>query len=114
MQKALDAGTHAEEMLNNAMIPAMAEVGKSLVALMLEGNGFEVADLGADVAPEKFVEAIKEHRPQIVAMSALVTTTMPAMGKTIEAITAAGPRGDAEADGGVLPRESEFHRLVGL
>lgn len=67
------------------------DIGKSLVAMMLEGAGFEIMDLGVDVSPEKFVEAI-QNGAQIVAMSALLTTTMPNMKTTIEAINAAGLR----------------------
>ena len=55
------------------------DIGKNLVISMLEGAGFNVIDLGADVTPEKFVEAIREHRPQIVCLSALLTVTMPSM-----------------------------------
>jgi 5-methyltetrahydrofolate--homocysteine methyltransferase len=67
------------------------DIGKSLVAMMLEGAGFEIMDMGVDVAPEKFVEAIQKGA-QIVAMSALLTTTMPNMKTTIEAIKKAGLR----------------------
>ena len=67
------------------------DIGKSLVAMMLEGAGFEIMDMGVDVTPEKFVEAIK-NGAQIVAMSALLTTTMPNMKTTIEAIKTAGLR----------------------
>ena len=67
------------------------DIGKSLVAMMLEGAGFEIMQMGVDVAPEKFVEAI-QNGAQIVAMSALLTTTMPNMKTTIEAINAAGLR----------------------
>lgn len=66
------------------------DIGKNLVGMMLEGSGFKVVDLGIDIAPEKFVEAIKEHNPQIVAMSALLTTTMPAMKDTIDLIKEKG------------------------
>ena len=168
VQNALDAGMSAEEVLNKAMIPAMAEVGKlfedgeffipemlvaartmsagmeiikpllkgsatvscgkvvigtvagdlhdigkNLVALMLEGNGFEVIDLGADVSSEKFVEAIREHKPQIVAMSALVTTTMPAMGRTIEAIAAAGLRDQVKVMVGGAPLSQTYSDSIG-
>jgi 5-methyltetrahydrofolate--homocysteine methyltransferase len=68
------------------------DIGKNLVISMLEGAGFKVIDLGADVAPQKFVEAIREHHPQIVCLSALLTVTMTAMKKTIEAIKDAGLR----------------------
>lgn len=66
------------------------DIGKNLVAMMLKGSGFEVADLGTDVAPDRFVTSIKETQPQIVGLSALLTTTMPAMEKTIRAIKEAG------------------------
>ncbi len=66
------------------------DIGKNLVAMMLEGAGFSVVDAGIDVKPEKFVELIKEHKPQIVGLSALLTTTMPGMQKTIKAIREAG------------------------
>lgn len=67
-------------------------IGKNLVALMLEGAGFEVEDLGVDVAPEKFVEAIMAGDIHILALSALLTTTMPGMRTTIETIRQAGLR----------------------
>jgi 5-methyltetrahydrofolate--homocysteine methyltransferase len=66
------------------------DIGKNLVGMMLEGAGFEVIDLGVDTLPEKFVEAAKEKKPEIVAMSALLTTTMIHMKTTIEALKAAG------------------------
>lgn len=68
------------------------DIGKNLVALMLEGAGFEVKDLGVDVPPEKFVEAIATGDLNIVALSALLTTTMPCMKTTIETIQQAGLR----------------------
>jgi len=68
------------------------DIGKNLVKMMLEGAGFEVLDLGVDVPPEKFIEAVKQNSPQIVAMSALLTTTMLAMPDTIKAFDAAGVR----------------------
>ena len=68
------------------------DIGKNLVALMLEGAGFEVKDLGVDVSPEKFVEAISAGDVNIVALSALLTTTMPNMKSTIEAIQQASLR----------------------
>jgi len=68
------------------------DIGKNLVAMMMEGAGLEVIDLGADVSPEKFVDAVKSHKPNLVGMSALLTTTMPKMKTTIEALNAAGVR----------------------
>ncbi|MBN2511503.1 MAG: corrinoid protein [Sedimentisphaerales bacterium] len=66
------------------------DIGKNLVAMMLKGAGFEVVDLGVDSSPEKFVAKAKESNPQIIGLSALLTTTMPAMEKTIRAIKDAG------------------------
>ena len=66
------------------------DIGKNLVAMMLEGAGFEVVDCGIDVPPEKFLEAVKEKGVQIICMSALLTTTMPSMKTTVEAIKEAG------------------------
>jgi corrinoid protein of di/trimethylamine methyltransferase len=68
------------------------DIGKNLVASMLEGGGFEVMDLGADVSPEKFVAAVQERGANIVCLSALLTVTMPAMKTTIEALRSAGVR----------------------
>ncbi|MGD0624162.1 MAG: corrinoid protein [Thermodesulfobacteriota bacterium] len=62
------------------------DIGKNLVAIMMTGSGFEVVDLGVDVPTEKFLAAAKEHRPQIIGLSALLTTTMLEMGKVIEAV----------------------------
>ena len=166
--KALEAGVKPEEILNGAMIPAMAEVGrlyeqgefyipemlvsarsmsagmeilrpllkqgdlkplgkvvigtaqgdlhdigKNLVAMMLEGNGFEVTDLGNDVSPEKFIEAVKASGAQIVAISALVTTTMAAMGRTVEAFKAAGLRDQVKVIVGGAPLSQAYADSIG-
>jgi len=66
------------------------DIGKNLVAMMLKGAGFEVIDLGVDVSPEKFVEQVKAKGVQLVGLSALLTTTMPGMEKTIRALKEAG------------------------
>ena len=66
------------------------DIGKNLVAMMMEGGGFEVIDLGVDVDAEKFVEAAKEHNAGVIGLSALLTTTMPAMQATIKAVKEAG------------------------
>ena len=68
------------------------DIGKNLVAAMLEGGGFEIIDLGVNVPPERFIDAVKEKNANLVAMSALLTTTMPAMKATIEALNEAGLR----------------------
>ena len=66
------------------------DIGKNLVAMMLEGAGFEVIDIGVDAEPEKFLVAAKEHNADVVALSALLTTTMPAMGKTVDVFRESG------------------------
>jgi 5-methyltetrahydrofolate--homocysteine methyltransferase len=167
VQEALSAGIDAQTILNQGLIPAMAEVGrlfeegeyfvpemliaaramqggmgllkpllkeadvkaagrvvigtvkgdlhdigKNLVAMMLEGAGFEIIDLGNDVPPEKFVEAARLHQADIVAMSALLTTTMVNMKSTIEAIEAAGLRRKVKIlIGGAPVTESYAHQI---
>jgi len=68
------------------------DIGKNLVSMMMEGAGFNITDIGVDVSPEIFVQKVKEVKPDIVAMSALLSTTMPAMPQTIEALQEAGVR----------------------
>ena len=89
------------------------DIGKNLVAMMLEGSGFEVVDLGTDVGPGKFVDAVKEYQPQVVGMSALLTTTMPSMGKTIEALKEAGLREQVKVMIGGAPITQEFADKIG-
>ena len=89
------------------------DIGKNLVISMLEGASFKVIDLGADVWPEKFVEAIREHHPQIVCLSALLTTTMTAMKTTIEAIEAAGLRRDVKILVGGAPISEHYAIDIG-
>jgi len=89
------------------------DIGKNLVASMLEGGGFEVIDLGADVAPEAFVSAVKERNPQIVCMSALLTVTMPAMRQTIEAFQAAGVRKQVKVLIGGAPVTQQYADEIG-
>ena len=89
------------------------DIGKNLVAMMLEGAGFEVIDLGVDVPPEKFVNAIKEHQPRFVGMSALLTTTMPMMSKTIEAFKVAGVRDQVIVMVGGAPVTENFAKQIG-
>ncbi len=84
------------------------DIGKNLVAMMLEGAGYEVVDLGTDVPPEKFASAVREHHPALVGMSALLTTTMRNMKETIEAIEDIGLRGQVKiiVGGPLSPRPS--------
>jgi len=89
------------------------DIGKNLVAMMLEGAGFEVVDLGTDVTPEKFVKAVFDHKPQIVGMSALLTTTMPSMGNTVKALTEAGVRERVKVMIGGAPVTDAFARQIG-
>jgi 5-methyltetrahydrofolate--homocysteine methyltransferase len=89
------------------------DIGKNLVVSMLEGASFKVVDLGTDVWPEKFVEAVREHHPQIVCLSALLTTTMTAMKTTIEAIKAAGLRRDVKIFVGGAPISESYAKDIG-
>jgi 5-methyltetrahydrofolate--homocysteine methyltransferase len=89
------------------------DIGKNLVALMLEGAGFEVMDLGVDVPPEKFIEAITTNGADIVAFSALLTTTMPNMKITIEAIQKAGLRDKVKIIVGGAPVTQEYANQIG-
>ena len=88
------------------------EIGKNLVAMMLEGAGFEVLDLGVDVAPEVFVDAVQEGA-NLVGMSALLTTTMNNMRVTIEALKAAGVRDKVKVMVGGAPVTEEFAKAIG-
>ncbi len=88
------------------------DIGKNLVGMMLEGAAFEVVDLGADVSPEKFVEAVKENGAQIVAMSALLTTTMPSMKTTIEALETAGLRDRVKVMVGGAPLSDQYAKEI--
>ena len=89
------------------------DIGKNLVAMMLEGAGFEIIDMGTDVAPEKFVEAIKEHSAEFVGMSALLTTTMPSMKTSIEALKEAGVRDKVKVMIGGAPVTQKYADEIG-
>ena len=89
------------------------DIGKNIVASMLEGSGFEVIDLGTDVSPEKFVAAVEDQNPQIVCMSALLTVTMSAMKTTIDALEAAGVRTRGKVLIGGAPVTSQYAREIG-
>jgi 5-methyltetrahydrofolate--homocysteine methyltransferase len=89
------------------------DIGKNLVISMLEGAGFEVCDLGIDVPPEKFVEAIRTHKPNFICMSALLTVTMPNMKTTIDAITAAGLRDQVKILIGGAPVNLQYANEIG-
>lgn len=89
------------------------DIGKNLVAALLEGGGFEVIDLGVNVAPEKFIEAVKARNATMVAMSALLTTTMPAMKATIDAFKEAGLRDQVKIFVGGAPITQKFADDIG-
>ena len=89
------------------------DIGKNLVASLLEGGGFEVIDLGTDVAPEKFIQAVKESGADIVCLSALLTVTMPSMKKTIDALKAAGVRDRVKVLIGGAPVTQQYAEEIG-
>ena len=89
------------------------DIGKNLVGMMLEGAGFNVIDLGIDVSPEKFVEAVKKNDAQCIGLSALLTTTMPSMKETIEAFKAAGLRDQVKIMVGGAPVTQNFADEIG-
>lgn len=89
------------------------DIGKNLVAAMLEGGGFEVIDLGADVAPDRFVAAVKDRNANLVCLSALLTVTMSSMKKTIEALEAAGVRGAVKVLIGGAPVTQQYADQIG-
>jgi 5-methyltetrahydrofolate--homocysteine methyltransferase len=89
------------------------DIGKNLVCMMLEGAGFEIMDLGTDVSPEKFVDAVQNGKADIIAMSALLTTTMPNMQTTIDALKTAGLRSQAKVIIGGAPVTDSYSRQIG-
>lgn len=89
------------------------DIGKNLVGMMLEGAGFEIIDLGADVSPQKFVDAVQEHQPNFVGCSALLTTTMPKMKATIEALKEAGLRDRVKVMIGGAPITAQYAAEIG-
>lgn len=89
------------------------DIGKNLVAAMLEGGGFEVIDLGVNVSPEQFIATVKEKNANIIAMSALLTTTMPAMKTTIDALRQAGVREKVKVLIGGAPITQKYADEIG-
>ena len=88
------------------------DIGKNLVSMMLEGVGFEVVDLGVDVKPQTFIESVQSHQPDIVALSALLTTTMPKLKVTIDALREAGVLGQARVLVGGAPVTSDYAEAI--
>jgi 5-methyltetrahydrofolate--homocysteine methyltransferase len=89
------------------------DIGKNLVAAMLEGGGYEIIDLGVNVTPEQFVAAVKEKNANIVAMSALLTTTMPSMRTTVDALKTAGVRNQVKILVGGAPITQRYAEEIG-
>lgn len=89
------------------------DIGKNLVKMMMESAGFETIDLGVDIAPEDFVKAIQENNPDVVGLSALLTTTMPMMKASIDCIEEAGLRDKLKIIVGGAPVNQEFSDQIG-
>ncbi len=124
--KAMHAGLEVlRPLLAESGVPAQAKVvvgtvagdlhdiGKNLVAMMLQGAGFEIVDLGTDVSPEKFVETVRAEGAELLGMSALLTTTMPSMKSTVEALTEAGLRDEVKVIIGGAPVTASFAEQIG-
>src|SRR5262249_18120934 len=119
--RAMKAGmAHIEPILSASGIEPIAKVvmgtvkgdlhdiGKNLCIMMLRGSGFEVIDLGVDTSPDRFIEAVEDSNAALLGMSALLTTTMPNMGRTIEAFIDAGLRDDVKIMVGGAPVTQDF------
>lgn len=89
------------------------DIGKNLVAMMMEGAGFEILDLGVDVKPEQFVAAVKDKNAGLICLSALLTTTMPAMKETLQALVDAGVRDSAKVMIGGAPVTQNYANEIG-
>ena len=89
------------------------DIGKNLVCMMLEGAGYEILDLGTDVTPEKFVESVRDNHADFIVMSALLTTTMPNMQQTVDALKAAGLREKVKVMIGGAPVTESYARQIG-
>ena len=99
---------HTGKLLLGTVKGDLHDIGKNLVGIMCEGAGFQVTDLGKDITPEQFVAAIKEQQPDVLGMSALLTTTMRAMGHTIKALEEAGLRDRVKVMVGGAPVTQAF------
>lgn len=88
------------------------DIGKNLVKMMMEGSGFEVVDLGTDISPEEFSQAVKEHKPNIVGLSALLTTTMPVMEKVIKKLEEDGLRDQVKVMIGGAPITDKYCQKI--
>ena len=89
------------------------DIGKNLVAMMLKGNGFEIVDVGVDVSPQKFIDSVKSSNANIIALSALLTTTMPSMRTTIDALVESGLRSNVKVMIGGAPVTQQYAEEIG-
>ena len=89
------------------------DIGKNLVSMMLQGAGFKVVDLGTNITAQQFVDAVKEHNPKVIGLSALLTTTMPKMEETIQALNEAGIRDGVKIMAGGAPVTQDFIEKIG-
>jgi 5-methyltetrahydrofolate--homocysteine methyltransferase len=105
--------TSAGKMVIGTVKGDLHDIGKNLVVMMLESAGFEVIDLGVDVEPASFVEAVKENKPTLVGLSALLTTTMPMMRKNIETLEESGLRDQLKIIIGGAPVNQAFADEIG-
>ena len=106
-------GSTAGTFVIGTVLRDLHDIGKDLVAMMMEGAGFKVVNLGIDLDSDVFVEAVKEHQPQILGMSALLTTTMPQMGEVINALKEAGIRDQVKVMVGGAPVSEEYAEEIG-
>jgi corrinoid protein of di/trimethylamine methyltransferase len=89
------------------------DIGKNLVATMLEGGGFQIVDIGTDVSPDKLIDAVQAHQPQIVALSALLTTTLPSMKRMLDRLVQDGLRAGVKVMIGGAPVTQDFADEIG-
>ncbi len=106
-------GTVAGKVVIGTVKGDLHDIGKNLVVMMMEGGGYDVIDLGADVSMERFVEAVRSHKPAFMGMSALLTTTMPEMKRNILALEKAGLRREVRVIIGGAPVTERFAREIG-
>jgi 5-methyltetrahydrofolate--homocysteine methyltransferase len=104
---------HSGKVVLGTVSGDLHDIGKNLVGMMLEGAGFEVIDLGVDVSAERFVEAVKRENPDIVGMSALLTTTMPMMKQVIDSLDGSMIRGKVKVMVGGAPITEEYAGEIG-
>ena len=106
-------GPKAAKIIMGTVKGDLHDIGKNLVLMLLEGSGFDVVDLGIDVSTEKFIEAIKQHQPQVVGISALLTTTMQEMKNTLDAIQEKGLRKQTKVIIGGAPVTEQYSQKIG-